>query len=120
MNMGYLWWRKLDRAWGPKASLSVSHCLYMAQQTGIYQTFVSPSPCEMPSSPLKFQILPLLLSSEWHISPNCLMSCGPRILMEPPIHRKLKFSPVNLSHVNLILKPARRTYKGREEIFSPK
>ena len=30
-------------------------CLCVTQQTFIYQIFVFPSPCELPSSPLKFQ-----------------------------------------------------------------
>ena len=34
---------------------SESHCLHMAQQAFIYQTFTFPSLCELPSSPLKSQ-----------------------------------------------------------------
>ena len=35
--------------------LSAFHCLCLAQQTFIYQTFAFPSPCQLPSSPLKSQ-----------------------------------------------------------------
>ena len=42
---------------------TVSHCLCLAQQTFVYQTFAFLSPCELPSSPLKSQH-PLLSSAE--------------------------------------------------------
>ena len=108
-------------------ALSVSHCLCGALQTSVYQTSAFPAPWELSSSPLT-QTTPanvlfcLWLRTAFKVRASAILVSYSIFLSLPPVYMLLNFcliSPVNLSHVNLILRPARRTYKSRGFIFLP-
>ena len=85
----------------------------------VYQTVALPISLWISSSPLKSQTLtPFLISSGWHISLNCLTCPGASDSYGAPKLMKLNLI-FNLSHVNWILRPMWRVYKGRGNIFSP-
>lgn len=107
---------------------SASHFFYKAQQTRVQQTLVFPSPCELPSFPSKSQtsirnilfylqlemifkvrVLPTLMSYSVFLglSHVCLLLTFCLI------------SSVDLYHVDLLLRPARRTQKRRGKFLPP-
>ena len=98
---------------------SLGPCLCKTQQALIYQTFAFPSPCELPSSPLQSQLtasdtlshLQLLVYLKWALWPLwCIIHVHTWVSpMNPCYWTFLWFPPVNLSQVNLICRPARRT-----------
>ena len=95
----------------------------MALQTFVYQTFAFPFPCELPSSTMMSQHPPghfLLALVEDAIEGE---ACGPlgQLLSFlgslPHVHViKLLFDFLTLI-VNLIVRPGRRTWEGREKKF---
>ena len=114
----YLWriWTRKSQQ-GLEASIySVSHSFWTVQQTLVYQTFAFLSPCELPSSqvPKHCPQQPFLSLAEDGISGEDFDQFGeslnsPGSLPCTRYQTFVWFSPVNLSHVNLILRPARRT-----------
>ena len=116
--------RHLQRIWARKSQqgletrvYSVSHCFWTVQQTLIYQTFVFLSPCELPSSqvPKHCPQQPSLSLAEDGISGEDFDQFGESLNSPGSLpcitcyQTSVWFSPVNPSHVNLILRPARRT-----------
>ena len=89
----------------------------MAGQTFVYQIFALPTSCELPFSAFKTQITTpsiLLYLAEEGISVRVsviLLSYSVFLGLSHVHVTKLScdFSPVNLSHVYLVLRPARRT-----------
>ena len=89
----------------------------MVQHTFVYQIFVLPTSCELPSSAFKSQIttpsiLLYLAEDDISVRVSVILQSYSVFLGLSHVHViKLlcDFSPVNLSHVNLVLRPARRT-----------
>lgn len=77
----------------------------------------SSSSYKLPSSLLKPPVAISYLSPGWHISPNCPTCPGVSYLYGAPVGIKLNVSPVHLSYVNLIVRPAKETQKIERKIF---
>ena len=84
--------------------------IYRTGQTLIFKHLLAPS-CQWSLSPLHPQPLtPLLSSYKHHVAgPQNFHVCVDSLYL----HHYILFFPVNLSHVNWILIPGRRTLEGR-------
>ena len=80
------------------------------------------SSCESPSSPLKPQVAIPFLSSRWYISLNCQACPWISLSLWCPYTNIIKcgyFSPVNLSYINLIIRPVKEPRRARKKFSSP-
>ena len=80
--------------------------------------FPFPSPCELPSYPFKSQTTAINISfciSLWALPMLMIYSV---FLGLSHVYVLLYFYPVNLSHINLILRPPTKNLEGQREISS--
>ena len=122
-NTGRVWWGKQA---GPGGHvLCVPSSPPGPANTG-FQTFALPSPCQLASSPLKSQTTAPASSFGFSRAWNLMWRFGP--LWEllgfwgslPGRHViKLWFSPVHLSYVNLIIRPAKEPKREEGKFFLP-
>ena len=80
--------------------------LFLTSLLGIYFPCGASEPC-----------FPLL-SPEKHTGFICQLAFGSHILWEPLcVRMQYFFCPINLSHVNLVIRPTGRTRKDRRKLF---
>ena len=93
----------------------------MMQQTFVYQAFAFPSPSQLPSSPLRVSSKSVaFLSFEGFSHFGELLSCPGSLSRINILVIKLEFDFLLLiSHVDLILRPARKPRKVYINFFLP-